>query len=60
MAGLRVSTPDKGIRIVDLGHGAGLAHDYERERAQALRFLELGRWQPWRVTLRKAILRFIL
>jgi nitric oxide synthase oxygenase domain/subunit len=55
MAALRVSTPDKGIRIVDLGHGAGHHHDYEREREQAIRFLEWGRW-PWRVTLRKVLI----
>lgn len=56
MAALRLSTPDKGIRIIDLGPGAGRHHDYERERDQAIRFLEWGRW-PWRVTLRRQIVR---
>ena len=56
MAALRLSTPDKGVRIIDLGPGGGHHHDYERERDQAIRYLEWGRF-PWRVTLRREIVR---
>lgn len=56
MAALRVSAPGKGIKLVDLGHGAGVSHDYHREATQAIRFIEWGRL-PWRATLAKLPLR---